>query len=74
MGTVILQFHRLFLGNKAMLMFMNSISIVLICVTVIGRLISGVHWFTDITGGVLLSSALIMLYYSTITFLEEKQN
>ena len=32
---------------------------------VVGRLISGVHWLTDIIGGVLLSGGLVMLYAFT---------
>ena len=38
---------------------------------VIGRLLSGVQWFTDIVGGALLSAGLVMLYHS-ITSLEIK--
>ncbi|MDD3368538.1 MAG: phosphatase PAP2 family protein [Lachnospiraceae bacterium] len=33
---------------------------------VMGRLFSGVHWFTDIFGGILLSAGLVMLYHTII--------
>ena len=35
---------------------------------VIGRLISGVHWATDIIGSVLLSAGLYMLYRSVVLY------
>lgn len=38
---------------------------------VIGRLISGVHWFTDIIGGATLSASLIVLYNSVIKALKK---
>ena len=37
---------------------------VFIAFMVIGRLVSGVHWITDIIGGALLSTAIVLMCYS----------
>lgn len=72
MGTAILQFNRLFKQKKAIKIITITISSVILGITVIGRQISGVHWFTDILGGLLLSSAFIVLYYAVVKFLEKR--
>ena len=41
---------------------------------VIGRFLSGVHWFTDILGGIILSAFLVMAYYSAVTFINTPAN
>lgn len=38
--------------------------ITFIAFMIVARLLSGVHWITDIIGGVLLSSGLVVIYYS----------
>ena len=63
MPTAIMQFRER-IGNSKL---RNSIVCVIIAFTafmVIGRLLSGVHWITDIIGGALLSTGLVMLYHS----------
>ena len=42
-------------------------------VAVVGRLISGVHWFTDIIGGLLISAALLALCAGMLHTIQEKE-
>ena len=49
-----------------------SLPVVLLLVAVIGRLISGVHWFTDILGGIFLSYALLMVFSGLLEKLDGK--
>ena len=63
-GSSIIINNKLFKNNFTKIL--NIISSIIIITTIIGRLISGVHWFTDIIGGILISSCLLMLFYSIL--------
>ena len=66
MPTAIIQFNAR-IKNNVLKRFTASVIIAFIVFMVIGRLISGVHWFTDIIGGALLSAGLVLLYRVTIS-------
>ena len=40
---------------------------------VLGRLIAGVHWFTDIIGGIFLSAGLFYLYKATVLLCDKEK-
>lgn len=63
MPTAVMQFNSR-IKNKVLRNIIAVTIIAFIAFMVIGRLVSGVHWFTDIVGGALLSSGLVMMYYS----------
>jgi len=48
--------------NKKAVKIVNIITIILMFVLVIGRVLSGAHWITDIIGGIIISAFLVYLY------------
>ena len=63
MPTAIMQFNAR-IKNGVLRRFVTFVIAAFIIFMVIGRLVSGVHWLTDIVGGVLLSTGLVLLYFS----------
>ena len=62
MPTAIMQFNTR-IKNAIIRWCVVILITVFVAFVVIGRLVSGVHWLTDIIGGALLSSGLVMMYH-----------
>ena len=63
MPTAMMQF-RARIKNKVFSRCVMIAIAVFIVFMVIGRLVSGVHWITDIIGGALVSAAIVLMYYA----------
>jgi len=62
-STTIMQLNQRI--QKPCLRLVNSFLLISFCTFVVTcRFISGVHWFSDIVGGILLSASLVMFYSS----------
>lgn len=66
MGSAAMLINR-YIKNKTLCRALRAMCFVIIIVTVVGRSIAGVHWFTDIFGGVLISVTLLSLYKEVIS-------
>lgn len=51
---------------------LSLFSIIVMTLIVLGRVISGVHWFTDIVGGILISFALLKSFDTILKIIKEK--
>ena len=66
---------KYYLKNEKIRKCFDIGTVILMLVLVIGRLLSGVHWFSDILGGVIISLFLVSIYYTLINiFKDEKKS
>lgn len=70
MPTLIFQANRR-VSNAMIRKVVEVVVIIFSTFMVIGRLISGVHWATDIIGSILLSAGLYMLYRSAVLYTDK---
>lgn len=68
MPTLYFQARRRLTSN-ALRQAIRIFSVLFSAFMVIGRLVSGVHWLTDIMGAVLLSSGIFLIYKASVNFL-----
>ena len=70
MPTTMLQLHRR-LQHRLLRRVLQTIIVLFMLFMVIGRLLAGVHWLTDIIGGVLLAGGMVLLYDAVCLFKTE---
>lgn len=72
MPTLILQVKRR-CESSAIRYTVYAFAVSFSAFTVIGRLISGVHWATDIIGSILLSFGLFELYHASVIYTDKRK-
>ena len=70
-GSSIIVNKRIF--HKKIFNLENKLSIFLMITIILGRFISGVHWFSDILGGIFISLALLSSFYTVISSFTHKK-
>ena len=55
------------IGNALLKRLICAVILFFVVFMVVGRLISGVHWFSDIIGGALLSGGLVLMYRAIVS-------
>ena len=58
------------IGNQKVLFLLDVLGVLMMLVMSVGRLASGVHWLTDVLGGVLLGAALTAAYAGVVARLD----
>jgi undecaprenyl-diphosphatase len=72
MGSAMMLLDR-YIRDEKLVKILKMVCAVVIAITVIGRLICGVHWLTDIMGGVLLSVTLLMIFNNVLAMKKRRK-
>ena len=72
MPTVVFQANRR-MKDGALKKAVIILSVLFAAFMVIGRLVSGVHWLTDIIGSVLLSAGLYLVYRAAVMIADQRK-
>jgi undecaprenyl-diphosphatase len=67
----LIQARKYLKNNKKLLVLCDIIASVLVVALVAGRMLSGVHWITDIIASLLISGALIYIYKAVLEIVEK---
>lgn len=63
---------RKYIKDGGLRKVLQAACVAAIVMTVLGRLFCGVHWLTDIIGGVLISTALLFVFAGVLGMISEK--
>lgn len=72
MGSAIMILGK-YIKNASLRLSLRIICGIIIAATVLGRLFAGVHWFTDILGGLLLGCALLAAFSYVLDICNEQK-
>ena len=63
MPTAIMQLEK-YIKGKVLKRTVALITVMFVILMIVARLLSGVHWVSDIIGGILISTGLVLIYYA----------
>ena len=63
-----------YIQNEKIRKIINIVTIILMLTIVIGRIISGVHWASDIIGGIIISSTLLYIFKTIVSTFENSKD
>ena len=72
MATAVLQIGWL-VKSRRLKITLDLLCLLFMILMIVGRIISGVHWITDIVAGLLISAALLLAFSGVLDRLEENE-